>query len=143
MMRMHNKALRTFLVVLAAFQLSGCLESSFTLSEESRLPKWFAVPDGMSRNQLRVTLDYYTDGDAVFKLYDKNRFISLREIKGITRESHPIKLKNSPPGFPPGRPVYEVITANGITDIIEHRKMEPIFYVTDDPAIWQELGVKH
>ena len=46
-----------------------------------------------------------------------------------------------PPGFPPGYPAYEVITVNGITDIIEHRKMEPIFYVTDDPAVWKELGV--
>jgi len=40
-----------------------------------------------------------------------------------------------------GYPSYEVITLNGITDIIEHRRMEPIFYVTDDPAVWKELGV--
>jgi hypothetical protein len=96
----------------------------------------------ISRNQLRVTMDYYTDGDAVFKLYDKNSFFKLREVKGVTRESHPIKLKNPPPGFPPGRPVYEVITVDGITDIIEHRKQDPIFYVTDDPNIWKELGVE-
>ena len=136
-----HSCLRILLFILIA-STGGCVESSFELASESRLPKWFAVPDGTSRNQLRVTMDYYTDGDAVFKLYDKNRFFKLREVKGITRESHPIKLKNPPLGFPPGRPVYEVITVNGITDIIEHRKQEPIFYVTDDAAIWKELKVE-
>ena len=38
-------------------------------------------------------------------------------------------------------PAYEIITVNGITDVIEHRKMEPIFYITDDLAVWKELGV--
>jgi hypothetical protein len=37
---------------------------------------------------------------------------------------------------------YEVVTVNGITEIIEHRKMEPLFYVTDDAAVWEELGQK-
>ena len=35
-----------------------------------------------------------------------------------------------------------VATVNGITDIIEFRKMEPVFYMTDDPAVWKELGVE-
>jgi hypothetical protein len=38
-------------------------------------------------------------------------------------------------------PQYFAVTVDGITDIVEHKKMEPIFYMTDDPAIWKELGV--
>jgi hypothetical protein len=49
--------------------------------------------------------------------------------------------ETSSAGFPSGYPAYEVITVNGMTDIIEHRKMEPMFYMTDDPAVWKELGV--
>jgi hypothetical protein len=58
-------------------------------------------------------------------------------VKGSER----FQLKHPPPGFPPGYPSYELITVNGIIEITEHRKMEPIFYITDDPAVWKELGV--
>jgi hypothetical protein len=58
--------------------------------------------------------------------------------------SEPFYLKNPPQGSAPGYPAYEIITVDGITEIIEHRKMEPLFYVTDDPAVWKELmGVQH
>ena len=40
-----------------------------------------------------------------------------------------------------GYPSYEVITVNGVIEIIEHRKLEPIFYITDDLAVLKELGV--
>ena len=39
-------------------------------------------------------------------------------------------------------PRYEIIVASGITEVIEHRRMEPIFYITDDPAIKRKLGVR-
>jgi hypothetical protein len=35
--------------------------------------------------------------------------------------------------------MYEAITANGITEIIEHRRMEPVFYVNDDPALRSQV----
>lgn len=61
------------------------------------------------------------------------------KVDGKLKGNEPLQLKNPPQGFPSGYPSYEVITVNGITDIIEHRKMEPFFYVTDDPAVWNEL----
>ena len=39
-------------------------------------------------------------------------------------------------------PSYEVITANGITEVIEHRQMEPVFYISDDPRVKEQLGVR-
>ncbi len=96
----------------------------------------------MLRSNLKVTMDYYTDGDVIFILYSRNSIFRLEKVKGITRKGGPIKLKSAPAGFVEGRPVYEVITVNGVTDIIEHRVKGPIFHVTDDPAIWEELRVK-
>jgi len=60
-------------------------------------------------------------------------------LYGKQKGSEPLQLKYPPQGFPPGYPSYAIITVNGITEIIEHRKMEPIFYITDDPAVWSEL----
>ncbi len=77
---------------------------------------------------------------ATFTLRDKKGQV-LTKVHGKTRGLGPDYLKHPPPGFPPGYPSYSVITANGITDIIEHRKPEPIFYITDDPAVCKELGV--
>jgi len=45
------------------------------------------------------------------------------------------------PGSVNGNPGYEVITANGIIEVIEHRAMEPIFYISDDPEVKRQLGV--
>ena len=38
-------------------------------------------------------------------------------------------------------PAYEIITCKGITEVIEHRAMEPIFFVTDDPGVLRRLGL--
>jgi hypothetical protein len=63
----------------------------------------------------------------------------LTRVVGKQKGSEPFHLKQPPQGFAPGYPAYEIITVNGITEIIEHRKMEPIFYITDDAAVWKEL----
>jgi hypothetical protein len=123
------------------FCLTGCIESSFELAPESRLPSCFDAPAGLTRGDLKVTLDYYTNGQAVFKLYKKGSLLSLQEAKGTSRGNKPIQLKNPPKGFPKHYPMYQIITVDGKTDVIEHRKMEPIFYITDDPDILRELDV--
>jgi hypothetical protein len=35
--------------------------------------------------------------------------------------------------------MYEIVSFGGIADVIEHRQMEPVFYLSDDPAIQAEL----
>jgi len=128
--------------ISGALSLSGCLESSFELAHESRLPKWFTLPDNLSRNDVSVTMNYYISlssgkGEAVFSL-KRSDGRKLQKIKALTGR-YPLELKNKPEGFPKGYPKYEVITVNGITDIVEHRKMEPFFYMTNDPVVWREL----
>jgi len=130
----------------ACLLLLGCEyfpESSFELARESRLPKWFTLPPGTSRAEVSVTMNYYvkmSGRTATFILTDakKNK---LKKLSGTQKGLEPLQLKKPPPGFPAGYPSYEIITVNGITEIIEHRYMEPIFYVTDDPTVWAEFGV--
>jgi len=126
---------------ISCLAINGCAESSFQLARESRLPKFITTPAGLTRADVSVTLDYYSFR-AKFTLKDK-KGKKLAKVSGKMKGRYPQQLKNPSQGFDPGYPAYEVITVNGTTDIIEHRRMEPIFYVADDPAVWKELlGVR-
>ena len=134
-----------FLSLLFVCQfLIGCSESNFDLAPESRIPKWFKLPQGKSRTDIKVTMDYFImpwGRKAVFKMWDTNGK-KIAEVKGKQKGNEPIKLKYQKSGFPIGYPIYEIITADRITEIIEHRRMETIFYITDDSSVWTELGIR-
>jgi hypothetical protein len=118
--------------------------STFELSSESRLPKWIAIPPGLARADVSLSMSYYTapwGGSARFTLRD-TKGQQLTKLSGKLIGLGPLQLKHPPQGFPPGYPSYEVITVNGITEIIEHRKPEPVFYLRDDSAVWKELVAK-
>ena len=119
---------------IASCVISGCLESSFQLANESRLPRWDALPPGLSRADVSVTLNYYTTfpgaNDAKFIL--KTRWgKKLSEVEGKVKCQYPYS------GW--SYPGYDAVVVNGTTEILEFRKMEPIFYVNDDPAIRKEI----
>ena len=136
-------------LVFACLSLYGCKffpESSFELASDSRLPKWFTLPRGLSRSDVTVMMNYYVtpSGRTSTFILQTTKKQKLAEATGTQRGLEPLKLKNPRPGFPPGYPSYEIVTVNGMTEIIEHRRMEPIFYITDDPAAWAELaGASH
>lgn len=135
---------KLFIAICAAACLSllGCEyfpESSFELARESRLPKWFTLPPGLSRTDVTVTMDYYLK-HTTFKLLDAKKQ-KLAEVNGKNKSLEPLMRKTPQPGFPAGYPSYEIITVNGVTEVIEHRQMEPIFYITDDPAVLAEFGL--
>ena len=141
-----DKFLLFFVALTIAGSAIGCEwfpESTFELASESRLPKWITLPPGLTRADVSITMSYYVmpwGRSSTFILKDTRGQIRTK-LRGKDRGLGPSYLKHPPQGSPPGSPAYEVITVNGITDIIEHRKPEPIFYVTDDPAAWKELGV--
>lgn len=146
-----TRRLDKFLLFLVVLTITGAVivghewfpESTFELASESRLPKWTTLPPGLTRADVSITMSYYVmpwGRSAIFILQDAKGKIRTK-VHGKTRGLGPNQLKHSPPGFPPGYPSYEVITVNAITEIIEHRKPEPIFYITDDPAVWKEVGV--
>ena len=128
----------TFLSLLGCQDLS---EAAFELGTESRLPTWFTLPQGLPRSDVTVRVAYYvtpTRRTAKVTLLDAKKQ-SLAEANGTMRGFEPIMLKHSPTGFPSGYPKYEIVTVDGKTEVIEHRRAEPIFYINDDPAVRAEL----
>jgi hypothetical protein len=128
-----------------ASAITGCEyfpESTFQLASESRLPKWITLPPGLTRADVSITMSYYTvpwGNDVIFELLDAKGKVFEKEY-GKEKCSGPFHLKNPPPGFPSGYPAYEEIIVGGTTEMIEHRKMEPVFYVSDDPTVWKEVA---
>jgi hypothetical protein len=102
------------------------------------LPAWFRLPEGTARREVSVELAYYSmpwGRSATLTLFDSTG----RKLKSITV---------SRPGYAPVRldeivdyPMYEVVSAEGITEIIEHRRAEPVFYISDDPDV-REMVLK-
>lgn len=116
-------------------------ESSFLLASESRVPMWFTLPPNHDRTDVTVRMDYYiglSARTAVFTLRDKSGTV-IAKVSGEQLGLHPLMRKDKQPGFPEGYPSYEIITVGDIAEIVEHRRMEPIFYVTDDPKVKAEL----
>ena len=125
--------------------ITGCAEGHFKLADESRLPKWLTIPEDMTREDVTITMTTYLfpTEKSIFKLLDKKgNQISVVKGKRFGGYLYPKTLENTPTGYPEGYPSFEIIIANEIIDIIEHSKMEPVFYVSDDPMVWKELGVK-
>jgi len=73
-------------------------------------------------------MNYYTTPDAKIILKDRNGK-TLTEINAKEKCQYPES----------DYPIYVAIEASGITEIIEHKKMEPIFYINDDPSLRQKL----
>jgi hypothetical protein len=114
--------------------LSGCLESSFQLSDESRLPVWIKLPPTVKRQDVSLTLNYYSNPfgpNAKFILTNKRGDI-LEEVSGNDRPigSTLSKLKY---------PSYVLVVVNGVPEIVEHRMKGPIFYISDDPGFKRKI----
>jgi hypothetical protein len=87
-------------------------------------------------------MSYYVKpwgSNATFIMQDRTNKI-LRKENGKLACKEPFQLKNSPEGFASGYPAYNPITVDGMTEMIEHRKLEPVFYITDDPAVWKQYA---
>jgi len=137
---------RSLLFAIPFFALAACgifQESTFLLADASRLPKWFALDAGLSRSQVTVEMSYYISplGRTVTFVLKQRDGSVIAKAKGKERGDHPIYL--GPPTTDPLRqyPSYEVVTVNGISEAIEHRAMEPVFYIADDPAILNQLRI--
>lgn len=78
---------------------------------------------------MSVTLNYYTAtrDEAKVILKDK-KGKKLAKIRGKIKCQ---SLSNYP--------AYVAVDVNGTTEVIEHRKIKPIFYLNDDPAVREEL----
>ncbi|WP_263368215.1 hypothetical protein [Edaphobacter bradus] len=142
--RFKKYLLLGILLAFVYFAYKGCElfpESTFQLSSDSRLPKWVTLPPGLTRADVSLAVSYYIfpwGRSAQFVLRDKNQRVIQKE-NGKLKCGDPFVLENPPQGSPPSYPGYEAITVNGVTEIIEHKKPEPIFYVTDDTAVRKQI----
>ena len=125
-----RQCLLVIALCISSCAISGCVESNFRIASESRLPRGLAIPPGLTRADVSVTMNYYTPlrgPDVKFILKDR-KGKKLATIEGMVKCQYLSSY-----------PSYVVIAANGTTEIIEHRRMEPIIYVTDDPAVRTDL----
>jgi hypothetical protein len=122
----------------------------FELAPESRLPRWFTLPKGLTRADVTVSMYCYIDSSgrsSTFWLLDKNGS-ALAKVNTVTQGLEPHYFgddkKNAYGGYDQpeqGYPAYEVEIANGITEVTEFKRMEPVFYITDDPSVRSQLGL--
>jgi hypothetical protein len=132
-----NKRLKSFAIALPiSLSLLGCVESKFELASDSRLPKWFSLPSEMTRSEVSVVLTHFTSGTSNITLVDRRE----KTISTIQAQNcwHPdsLKKRNSSGGYDSNSyPLFTYIQANGMLEVLEYRKMEPIFRVSDDPAL--------
>ncbi len=128
------KIRRLAVLALAPILIAGCVsETKFTLASESRLPYWFPLPEESRRGDFKVTLEATAadrEDESVVKIYKRGSLFSFAQITG----SSWVVM-----GSPENPPVYVAYTFNGVTDIVEHRRNKPVFYMSDDPKI-RELG---
>jgi hypothetical protein len=123
-----SRLLAVLIVSSACLLLSGCLESTFRLADESRLPVWVKLPPMVQRRDVSLTLNYYSNPfgpNAKFILKNKRGDI----LQSLSGNDKPIGNNLSE------YPRYVQVVVRGVPEIIEHRAMEPIFYISDDPLI--------
>jgi hypothetical protein len=137
--------LRARLVMVTAvvgMALNGCgffPEATFALSPASRLPSWFKLPPGNSRADITVSMSYYVQSNGRVARLEMStlRGQTISSVTGTLRGLKPSVL----PGSHDGYPSYEVISVNGVVEVVEHRALEPLFYVSDDFNVRKGLGL--
>jgi len=137
------------LLVAACSPTRGCVESSFELALESRLPIWFTLPPGVKRSDVAVTSDYWggfsSRRTATLTMRKRGLLGSIVAMDSIVAEMVGHEPQTIPPHGPTGPvpyPRYEVLAGRGLIDVFKHKKMEPIFYVNDDPEVRKQLRLK-
>jgi hypothetical protein len=120
---------------------TGCQyfpESSFELANESRLPRFMTLPQGLTRADVSITMSYYVKPwgrTATFTMQDS-------KVTGKLKCSEPFRLRKAAGESASDYPSYELVTVNGISEVIEHRKMEPVFYISDDPEVQKAIQAR-
>jgi hypothetical protein len=127
-----------FLIIVAAL-LSGCVESTFDLSSDSRLPEWFSLPSGLSRGDVSVKLTYLapsrSSDDAVLELRRKDGVLLSKVTGQFCWHPAMESMKNKYGGFDPGLQVrFAYIRAGGKIEVVEHTS-GPVFRINEQPAL--------
>jgi hypothetical protein len=124
---MKSRLLFAAVSICVCCLLTGCLESSFQLADESRLPVFVKLPPNLKRQDVSLTLNYYSNpfgANAKFILKNRNGDV----VEQVSGNDKPIDSNVSK------YPLFVLVKVNGVPEIIEHRTKSPIFYVSDDAS---------
>ncbi len=142
--------MKSALPIFVALILTGCnpvrgfLESEFDLATDSPLPPWYSsVPSGYQRRDLKIHISLYTTilpvDNAVFTVTDKEGEI-LFERSG-ENQWHPKYWVWAQKDWPArAHPAYSIMEIAGQSAVVEFRRMEPIFYISNEAAVQSALG---
>ena len=134
--------MRVIALVIAIAALAGCYvpgrgyaESQFDLVLDSRLPKFFDPAGRISPLGYKARVEYYSSPQSVrVIIYDR----SGRKVfdKQDKFHWHPADDKEHPAAQYPN---YVVVSFDGVEDILEQRRPEPLLYLTDDKRLWDAI----
>ena len=126
-----KKYLLIVAICLSCCAINGCVESVFPLASDSRLPKWFTLPRGLTRADVKVELDFMEPtrrGLNIKVIFYNNKYKKLAEVSGKTIGTI---LSRS----------FFIDVVNGIPEITGlkyqsdgHGGKDSVFYVVDDLA---------
>lgn len=117
----------------------GLIESEFTLSTDSRLPKWIHVPFEYSRQDLAMKLTFYSNpylSKAKMQVIGPAPEYKILSVSIGNKTYHPL-TKNQPRDY---YPRYILISVGEITEVFELKEMQPIIWITDNPSIVPKPG---
>lgn len=120
---------------------SACAESSFLLQEDSRLPRWFQS-EADRRDEVTVEVLFYGIPGG------RGATLILRDRSGRRLHSVDAKVDGLAPqtlGHAADGPFsvqYEVLRAEGITEVLEFKNPDDRFRITDDESTLREVGAR-
>lgn len=143
--RLKRTPLLLVLLMAACNPVRGCPEANFQLMPDSRLPRWFSLPPGYTRDDVTVKISYYVPwaqiDDAVIALVDERDGHTLAQVTG-ERCWHPQidRIRRNAHGGFDGEsgPRYTIVRAADVTEVIDHPTRGSRLRITDDPVLVQE-----
>jgi hypothetical protein len=115
----------------------GMIESSFELSPDSRLPKWFDIPAGYKRKNLSMKVIYC--GQARVIIMGPGMMNEILMDKTGEDKWHPLTEPYITGYGAIPYPRYTIITIDGEGEVFEHKEAGNILYISDEPAITSVL----
>jgi hypothetical protein len=122
--------------------LSGCYvpgrgyaESQFDLVLDSRLPKFFDPAGHINPAGYKARVEFYSSPNSVRVIIRDPSGRKAFDKQSTSWWWHP---KGPQPGHGqnPVYPNHTVVSFDGVLDIFEQRRAEPVLYLSDDPKLW-------
>jgi hypothetical protein len=129
------------ILILLGFTVScdwhGTVSGYFRLRDDSPLPSWVAIPDGMSRDRLSVAITVYEatttpQWKARFVVLDKRRWIFRKVQEEIGYGYwHPDSLREKHPGGT--YPNWMIIEVKGTNEVYESSEANDLLRIVKKP----------